>query len=353
MGGHLSRLITLKEPSLKRDDLLSVLEALAKRRVFPKDIYQQVVDNLRQSLDLNNIILVSSKYVALQLILQNLESKSENLFCSNDINFFYYNQFINVFNKIIPIDINQYSLQFDPVILTELNKSVLFFSYNLGYPVDIEYISDIDILSIADFSGSLFIKNKNKYILNFVDYAICSLKDEEIITSGDGALLYIKDRKKYEKINKYAEENNLYLSDFNSSLLLSQLSKKDKIIDSRCKIFFSLFENTKESISDLQWFDSRKLLEKYNDDDLKQNASFTTFTVDVEDMNVAIKLADQIGIEIKPVIERPISLELKISESFPKTEKVARHAIFIPIYPLLGNEDVERIVYFLKKIASY
>ncbi len=348
----LSRLITLKEPSLKRDDLLSVLEALAQRKIYPKEIYEQVLNNLKEILNTNNILLVSSKYVAVQLVLQNISGKSI-LYSSNDINSFYFNQFKGFFSKIEPIDINQYSLFFDPTSIENLNNSILFFSYNLGYPIDLDFISKIDIISVADFSGSLFTKFQNNYLINSVDFAICSLKDEEIVTSGDGALLYIKDKKVFEKIYNYAFNNNLFLSDFNCSLLLSQILKKDKIISSRSKLFFALINKTKVSSIDTNWFDSRNLIEKYSEHQLNTDSSFTTFTIGVEDIKLAKKIAQQVGIEIEPAIKTPISLELKISKAFPNTEKVAKHAILLPFYPLLKEEDIEKIAYFIKKLDNY
>lgn len=353
MEVHLNRIVAFKEPSLKRDDLLSVLEALVNRKIFPKEIYEQSVESLRNILNVKNIILVSSKYVALQLILQNIDKRYSNLYSSNDLNHFYFNQFSLFFEKITPLDINQYSLNFDPIKLSELNKSLIFFTYNLGYPVDIQFIPNIDIISMADFSGSLFTKFNGKHLLEYVDFAICSLKDEEIITAGDGALIYIKDRKLYEKINEYAFNNNLYLSDFNSSLLLSQITKKDKIIESRKKIFLSIYEKTKENISELNWFDTRRILEKYSIEELSIYSSFTTFTIDVKDINIAKKIAEQIGVETNIVIEKPLSLELKLQQNFPITEKVAKHALFIPFYPLLNEKDLEKIYYFINKISIY
>lgn len=353
MEALLSKTITLKEPSLKRDDLLSVLDALAQRKIFPKDIYQQTLNSLRQILGLDNILLVSSKYVALALILQNLDKKYYNLYCSDDLNYFYFNQFNDFFGKISPLDINQYSLYFDPQILQDISKSILFFSYNLGFPVDIEYIPKIDIISIADFSGSLFAKFNGKYLLSYVDFAICSLKDEEIITAGDGALIYIKDKKTYDKINEYAFKNNLFLSDFNCSLLSSQLSKRERIIDSRKKLFFAIYEQTKEYSLDSSWFDSRKLFDKWTEDQIIENSSFSTFTIDAKDIKLSKSIAAQIGLEIACSIERPISFDLKISDRFLLTEKVATHAILIPFYPLLTIHDIDKIVYFIKKVSTY
>lgn len=353
MEAHLNRIVTFKEPSLKRDDLLSVLDALANRKIFPKEIYEKAIENLKNILDSNNIILVSSKYVAIQLILQNIEKRYSNLYSSNDINYFYFNQFSGFFNNITPLDINQYSINFDPQQLDELNKSILFFCYNLGYPVDLQFISEIDIISIADLSGSLFSKFNGKHLMNYVDFAICSLKDEEIITSGDGALIYIKDRKIYEKINEFCLNNNLYLSDFNCSLLLSQLSKKDKIIESRKKIFLKIFEETKKYLNDSNWFDSRKILEKCALEELAENSSFTTFTVDANDINIANTIAQQIGIEIEPAIKIPLSLKLKLTKSYPITEKVTKHAIFIPFYPMLTENEINKISYFINKLSSY
>lgn len=353
MGEHLNKILQIKEPSLKRDDLISVLEALAQRKIFPKDIYLQVISVLKNILNLDNILIVSSKYLAIQLILQNIDKKFNKLYCSNDTNYFYFNQFNKFFTNIQALDINQYSIYFDPQILSDINNSFLFLIYNLGYPVDINFISQIDIISMADFSGSLFTKYNGKNLLNFVDFAVCSLKDEEIVTAGDGALIYIKDKKLYEKINDFALKNNLFLSDFNCSLLLSQLSKLEKIIESRKKLFFALYDQTNEYAVNANWFDSRKILEKLDKQDLMENSSFSTFTLDVPDINLAKNLAIQIGLEITPVISRPLSLELKDDKNYPTTSKVAAHAIYIPFYPLLTDEDLTKIVYFIKKISSY
>jgi len=353
MEAHLSRIVTFKEPSLKRDDLLSVLQALANRRIFPKEVYEKVIESLRNILNLNNIILVSSKYVALQLILQNIEKRYQNLYSSDDIDYFYFSQFSGFFGKITPLDINQYSINFDPKLLDELTKSILFFSYNLGYPVDLQFIPEIDIISMADLSGCLFTKFNGKYLINYLDFAICSLKDEEIITSGDGALIYIKDRKIYEKINQFSSNNNLYLSDFNCSLLLSQISKKDKIIESRKKIFSKLYEENKQDITDSNWFDSRKLLENQSLEELSENSSFTTFTIDTKDINIANTIAQQIGIEIEPAIKIPLSLKLKLTKNYPVTEKIAKHAILLPFYPMLTENEINKISYFINKVSSY
>lgn len=348
----LNKTITFKEPSLKRDDLLSVLDAIAKRQIFPKEIYEKTVNILQEILGLKNIILVSSKYVAIQLVLQVFGKKYNELYSANDTNAFYFNQFSGFFNKITPIDINQYYLFFNPEILTDLGKSILFFSYNLGYPVDIKFIEQIDIVSLADFSGSLFVKKDNRYLINNVDFAICSFKDEEIVTSGDGSLIYIKDDKIYDKIKNYAFNNNLFLSDFNCSLLMSQINKKDKIIDSRKKIFFNLYEQTKDNIGEVDWFDSRRLLEKWTEEELNKNASFTTFTLYANDISLAKSIATQMGVEIIEAINTPLSLELKLPKSFPVTEKIAKHAIFIPFYPLLDLNDLNRITFFMKKIQN-
>lgn len=353
MEEHLNKILQIKEPSLKRDDLISVLEALAQRKIFPKDIYLQVLNVLKGILKLDNILIVSSKYLAIQLILQNLDKKFIKLYCSNDTNLFYFNQFNKFFSNIKALDINQYGIYFDPKIISDINSSFLFFTYNLGYPVDIDFISQIDIITMADFSGSLFSKFNGKHLLNFVDFALCSLKDEEIITAGDGALIYIKDKKLYEKINDFASKNNLFLSDFNCSLLLSQLAKLDKIIESRKKLFFAIYDQTYDYAVNANWFDSRKILENWDKQNLIENSSFTTFTLDVSDINLAKSLAIQIGLEINPVISRPLSLELKDDKNFPNTSKVATHAVYIPFYPLLTGDDLTKIVYFIKKISSY
>ena len=94
MEEPLNRMLPFKEPSLKRDDLISVLDALASRQVFPGKVYENAIDILHEKLGVKNILLVSSKWIATQLVTQILlEEKIKNIYVANDSPLLYLNIF--------------------------------------------------------------------------------------------------------------------------------------------------------------------------------------------------------------------------------------------------------------------
>ena len=398
MEEPLNRMLPFKEPSLKRDDLISVLDALASRQVFPGKVYENAIDILHEKLGVKNILLVSSKWIATQLVTQILlEEKIKNIYVANDSPLLYLNIFSTFAQKIQPLDITQYSLDFD-VQSIALSDSLLFFTYNNGYPKDLSFIKSIDMPTMVDLSGSLFTRFRNNFLFKDLDYVICSFKEEEVITSGDGAAIIIKDDKKFEKIRNLAYENNLLLCDFNCSLLISQILKLNSIKNSRKKLFYAICEKVPPFDERFSSFDSRAILyrdfikqqdydknlideegsENYLNgnngkshfdekkmkiyknislqnfkEEMEDESSFTTFCIGVENIPLALQIAKSMGIEIRTAISKPVSLELKMMVSFEKSEFIAKHAIMLPFYPSLKVENVNSIITLINKILTY
>lgn len=346
-----SEKILFKKPSLKRDDFISVLDAMIDERIYPGIIYKIFKEEITKITGINNILILPSKWVALKIVFDYLYSEYQtikNLIITNNSDPFYYEFFKNYKVNILPVDINK---DFLPDIKNIFNlklevNDLLFISFNTGFSVDFNDINSIDVVQLADLSGSFFTFYNNLHIGKNFDFVFFSLKDDDIITTGDGAILYIKSKKIYNKIEKIVDEYNLKLSDFNCALGLSQLRKINKIINSRKKIVEYYLQNIKDSVKILYYrnIDFNKL---------KGNIpNFNNFYILIDkNLNYYKELFYSNNVIVKPIIEKPISLYLnKGIEQYEFSGIYAKQGLNIPVYPTLKEEQLKLIVKIINKI---
>ncbi|MCX8058279.1 MAG: DegT/DnrJ/EryC1/StrS family aminotransferase [Spirochaetes bacterium] len=344
-----SDLVHLKKPSLKRDDFLSVLDALIEKKIYPGELYNKIVSYINEKFGLKYFSLLPSRWVAIKLFLQyeNIKRNYKKIFISNNSNPFYYQIFKEEGIEIIPLDLNEYSLI--PNIETLLNenkdKSLLILSYPYGYPVDFSPFESLGINILADLSGSFGVKYKNKLLGKNFDYVLYSFNDEDIITCGDGCLFLINEEKKFIEYFKLINEFNLKLSDYNCALLLSQMEKIDKIIKSRMKLFEFYKSKIKNSEKIEVQFDNLYDEENYPN----YNQFIIHYKTGYENINF---LAKNFNIEIEPLIKKPISFVLNNSKNCPNSLKFSSEYFKIPFYPLIDEKALERVSLFLNKISE-
>lgn len=348
-----SEKILFKRPSLKRDDFISVLDAMIDERIYPGIIYDIFRDEIKKITNLNNILLLPSKWVAIKLIFDYIYKQHEsieNIIITNNSDPFYYEFFKNYDLNIFPVDINKGFLpDFDSIIYLKPGlDDLLFVSYQAGFSADFSDTNSIDTLQIADFSGSFHTFFNNKHIGKGFDFTLFSLKDDDIITTGDGAILYIKDNKIYKELENLVNEYNLKLSDFNCALGLSQLRKINKIINSRKEIIKYYLDNIDDSIEIVYYRD-------LDFDELKRNKpNFNNFYIIFENnLNYLKELFETSHIDVKPIINKPISMFLeKNNNNLINSNKIAKYGLNIPVYPTLKEEQLKLITNIINKATN-
>jgi len=340
-----SNFIPLKRPSLKRDDFLSVLNAMIDKKIYPGEIYNNLENLVKDKFKLSNLIFLPSKWIAIKLFFQIeiIKKNFKKIYVSNNCDPFYY-YILNEENvEIVPLDINPDNfLPLDENI--EKENALLIINFPYGYPVDFENILKLNIPIFADLSGSFGVINGGKFIGNYFDYVIFSFKDEDLITCGDGALFIISDQKKYSNYIKIVEEFNLKLSDYNCALLYSQIEKLEKIRSSMKKLFlfFKSFINS----------DYIKIVfdKDYNESNIPNYSNFIIFKE--ENCDYIKEFAEKYKIEIVNLIKKPISFFLNDKKFYKNSMKIASNYFKIPFYPTLDEKSVEKISIFLKKISE-
>ncbi len=145
-------------------------------------------------------------------------------------------------------------------LITNKTKAIVFVNYG-GLPCDLKELKKIanknNIKLIQDAAQSLGSKYDNKPIVNFADFTIFSFQAIKHISSGDGGLLCIKDKKLTKKalrmrwfgIDRLKKQGGTWendikeigykyqMTDLGACLLLESLKEFNKIALHRKKIF--------------------------------------------------------------------------------------------------------------------
>jgi dTDP-4-amino-4,6-dideoxygalactose transaminase len=174
--------------------------------------------------------------------------------------------------KPVFIDINLQTLNLDlNNIESNINyktKAIVCVDYG-GVPNDYENLQKIckkyNLKLIADSAHSLGSKYKNKYIGQLADFTIFSFQAIKTLTTGDGGMLVIKDKKLLSKakklrwfgINREKKQNGVWendisdigfkyqMNDISASIGISSLESIDKTIMLRNELFQEYEKNLK------------------------------------------------------------------------------------------------------------
>ncbi len=330
--------IRFKKPSLRRNDFLGVLDALIYDRVYPGIIYNETCEHLKEKNKFKNPLLLPSKWVFWKFMLsEKFFGKKIKKVLIPDIADPYYYFFFNSSNiEVIPIDIDANTLlpSVDDILKHNPQEdTLLVLSYPFGVPQDVSEIQSMDINIVADLTGSFNVDMKNKGF----DICLYSFGDEDIITSGDGICVDIKDNKIFKKVVSFVKDYKLELSDYNCALLLAQLKQINSIIRSRKK----LFDRIKKVISNESLF---------IDYDQYEGANYNNLILYLEDISYLTELLDNTNIEYKLFSDKPISFYTNSMDSMNFSKKICKSAIMLPFYPTLKEEEIKKIELVLKKI---
>ena len=226
-----------------------------------------------------------------------------------------------------------------------------------------EIAEDHNLLLIEDAAESLGSKIKDKIVGTFGHSAMFSFCQNKIITAGEGGIIVTDAKDIYQKLKLIRshgrQENrngyfsttkdldyiqvgyNYRLSTISAALALSQFKKINKIIKMR-----------REKANYYH-----KKLSKFRDikipADLKDHYNiYQMYTIRLKDNKSREKLQkylEKAGIMTKVYFE-PVHLKTFYREKFnykegdlPKTEKISKKVLTLPLYPTLTTEDIDCI----------
>jgi dTDP-4-amino-4,6-dideoxygalactose transaminase len=249
-----------------------------------------------------------------------------------------------------------------------------------GNPVDLKSLYEIaeenDVKIIEDAAHSVGAEYDSKKIgsCKYSEMTIFSFHPVKHITTGEGGAVLTNNKEYYEKLLSFrshgiTKENlkgessgdwyyemcelgfNYRITDIQTTLGISQLSKLDRFVKKRrkiAKIYDEIFENN-------PFFDT--ILENENG-----KSSYHLYPILLKDEfknkkgEIFSKLREEgLGVQVHyiPVYLQPYYQDLGYEKGLcPCSEEFYKKEISIPMYPSLSNEDIEFVEEKLFKVLS-
>lgn len=230
------------------------------------------------------------------------------------------------------------------------NVKAIIVVHLFGRPADMDaflYISrKYSVPVIEDCALSLGAEYKGKKVGSFGHVSVFSFYATKVITTGEGGLIISDSQdvlKRARDLREYDEKNdsklrfNCKMTDIQAALGRSQLKKLPGFIKLRRRIA----KHYLEGLQDLPLSLPEK--SKHIKD------IYYRFVVRMKNADKFIDDMRSKGIVCRRPVFMPVHKIVKQS-SLPNAEKIWKEAVSLPIYPLLKEDDVNRIIECTKKV---
>jgi len=282
--------------------------------------------------------------------------------------------------KPIFADIQEDTLNIDPKEIekkiTKKTKAIAPVDF-AGHPCDYKEIRKIarkhKLLIIEDAAHALGSEYKEKRVGSFADMTILSFHPVKLITTGEGGMILINNKRLYERLKTirnhgiikkhqkggwyYEIENpslNLRLTDFQCALGLSQLKKIDRFIERRREIvskYNKAFKDIKEIILPRErsyvksaWhiYVIQLRLEK-----LKVGRRKIFEELQKEGLGVQVHY---LPLHLQPFYRKKFGYK---KGDFPIAESYYQRVITLPLFPKMTNKEVDYVINTVRRVISF
>lgn len=258
--------------------------------------------------------------------------------------------------------------------ITSKTKAIIPVDFT-GQPVDLDKIMSIakehDLVVIEDGAHSLGAIYKGRKVGSQADMTMFSFHPVKPITTGEGGIITTNSEEYYEKLRLFRNHGikklsysleqgdwyyemtdlgfNYRMSDLQAALGISQMKKLDRFIERRQEIV-TLYNEELASVPgvilphQLNYTKSGWHLYIIQLD----KAVLTKTRKEIFDEMRALNIG--VHVHYIPVYWHPYYRKLGYEKGIcPIAEKWYRHALTLPIYPEMTNEDVEDVVFALRE----
>ena len=259
--------------------------------------------------------------------------------------------------------------------LSSKTKAILPVDFT-GHPSDLDEIKAIakenDLIVIEDACHALGAKYKGKRVGSLADMTVFSFHPVKHITTGEGGMIVTNNKKYYHKLKTFRHHGimpkpdnnpwyyeivqpgyNFRITDFQCALGISQLKKLNCFIKRRRGIaarYNKAFSIMEEIITPKEDDSVRAVYHIYVIQ-LQSNK----LKVDRQEVFNALR-AENIGVNVHYI---PLHLHPYYQQKFgyikgayPKAEAYYEKAITLPIFPGMGDEDIEDVIGAVRKVIA-
>lgn len=358
---ELTKPIEYNKTYLAKEELEAVLDCLLEDRITSETIREKFEKLFCETLNFKKGLAVNSKTSAYHLAFISLAKENSTVWLLNlsSESSLDAARYLGLPTRLIEIDTNSYfpSLEhLSKIIKEEMKEHDIFvadYIYGSYYPFPFESLLEKKINIIEDITGILGYQmniesgENTTSIGVYSTIQICGLYENDIITTGKGAILLTQSNQIYRELleicygNHRSIEKLAYdykLEDFQSAIGIHQLNKMGTLVYRRKKIgqkYIETIQNTEHEI-----YFKNNYLDNYHRFPI-------VFRKNIEEV---MRYFKSLKIEVQ-MIPLPLHKYLKYSNSeFPNSERLYKKSLCMPIYPMLSSSNVERITTSIRNL---
>jgi perosamine synthetase len=211
-----------------------------------------------------------------------------------------------------------------------------------GDPIsDIQEIFELDLPVIEDCALSVGASVGGRTVGSIAELAVFSFYATKLLTTGHGGMVLtssdttlnaLRDLMQYDHRREYRPSVNFRMTDFQAALGRSQLTRLDDFITRRRQIAAIYDEGFEQA-------------ETVAAPPRAEQSVYFRYIVQVGDADAWIERMLDKGVDCKKPVYRPLHQYLGLDAAeYPNAERAHRHNVSIPIYPSLGEREIECII---------
>jgi len=249
--------------------------------------------------------------------------------------------------KVVDVDLTDFNI----CASTAKNKitsktSAIIVPHMFGNPADLDELIRLGVPVVEDCAQSLGALFKGKPVGSFGDLSAFSFYATKMITTGEGGMVLtddselcerVLDLRDYDKKGLEAVRYNYKMTDFQAALGLSQLARLQGFIERRLQI---------AKVYDEAFADCGVTLPQRSQDKLSVYYRYVVLVARLLQVRKKLK-------ELGVICERPVFVPLHLETGdclCRNADRVFAHALSIPLYPGLTDQEVRFVTRTVRKI---
>lgn len=335
-------------PTIDKDDINSIMEALTDRRLSAGGITQSFIEKLRVFFAAKEVFLTPSGTSAIASALRLLKMNKDRreviipaYVCRNVAQ-----AVLMAEATPIVVDINEsdYNISYqDTVSKMTSHTGAIILPHIFGNPIrNMDEFLKLGVPIIENIAQSIGGWYGEKKLGTLTEVAICSFYATKMITTGEGgAVIVNSDDLLSTKVEREILDS-FKMPDFQAALGLAQLNKLESLIEKRKYIARHYIEELKP-------------VTRLDVSDYDENCLYYRFIIKIDrstEIEKVITALNAKGVKAERYTDLVLNfLGLNLTD-FPNTSRAIESVLSIPIYPSLSDDDVDFVVWCIKEVAG-
>ena len=346
-------LITHSKPTIDQEDIKRVTEVLASGRIAQGEEVKRFENSVANFVGAKYAVACSSGTSALHLALIGLGIKPgdevilPSYVCSSP---YLAVRHVGATPRIADIGISDFNICAATAKnqLTSKTKAIIV-PHLFGNPAELDELHELGIPLIEDCAQSLGAEYKKRMTGSIGEISAFSFYATKMITTGEGGMVLTNHEEFYQRALEARDYDrkpltptkyNYKMTDFQAALGLSQMTKLEEFITRRRQLA-ALYN---ESFQDCPIVTPRLYRDK--------NSVFFRYVVLVDNHDLIRDMAKHKQINCEKPVYQPLHDMLGLSK-YPSSDQTFNHALSIPIYPRLNDNQAEYLTQTLSEIFKH